>query len=207
MDKLKPGIFLDRDNTINKEAEGGYVLKWKNFEFMPDAIEALKLLYSTGLPLFVVSNQSCIDKGLITGEDAQDIMMQMQINIMKHDIKLSGIMFCPHTKEECCSCKKPEPGMLYYTAIMNNICLKDSYMIGDSWTDIEAGERANISHKVYINQALKINEIYPEYVLNPDGVFQWPYESLPEHRKDTIECKSFLLAAQWVVENERRRNG
>jgi histidinol phosphatase-like enzyme len=120
-------------------------------------------------------------------------MAIMMEKLSSHRVVIRDIMVCPHTKEECCSCRKPEPGMLYFLARQNDICLKDSYMIGDSSTDMEAGYRAGLPHRLKIDVEMEEN--------------YYIHSGTNEYAKGMVECKSFLLAAQWVVENERRRNG
>jgi len=178
MNKLQRAIFLDRDGVISKKIEG-YVLKWEDFEFVPDAIPALKLLYKTGLPLFVVSNQSCANKGLIKFYQAEHIMDMMKYQLQRNNIYIRASIICPHTAEQKCSCRKPKPGMLYYLARVHDICLEDSYIIGDSWSDIQAGFNANVKYCLLINN-------------KPEKMWF----------DNVIKCDTFLLAAEWAVEKE-----
>lgn len=186
MDRLKPAIFLDRDGVINKRIVDGYVLKWEDFKFMPDAIPALKLLYSTRLPLFVVSNQLCVNAEMIKYYQAGNIMEQMREQLEKSHIRIRAAMICPHTADEHCSCRKPEPGMIYTLARHNNICLEDSYIIGDSWSDIDAGYRAHISHTI------KVGDMFD-------------YGNYEDFMENVTVVGTFLLAAQWVVEDYDKR--
>jgi D-glycero-D-manno-heptose 1,7-bisphosphate phosphatase len=56
--------------------------------------------------------------------------------------KIDGVYYCPHEKLPPCSCRKPEPGMLFIAAREHQVDLGASWMIGDSEIDIEAGKRA-----------------------------------------------------------------
>lgn len=191
--RLKPAIFMDRDGLINKKIEDSFVLKWEEFEFMPDAIEALKLLYSTTLPLFVVSNQLCINARLAERNVVRDIMCRAIKKMSIGNNHITAWMICPHTKEEHCSCRKPQPGLLYCLARDYNICLEDSYMIGDSESDIQAGYNAKIKNRLWINP-----ELLQKVIASKDIAIDCITE--------TVICKSFLSAAKWVVENERRKS-
>jgi D-glycero-D-manno-heptose 1,7-bisphosphate phosphatase len=139
----KKVIFIDRDGVINKKMpEGDYVKTWSEFEFLPGAIEALKMLYEAGYSIFVITNQRGIARGIMRKEDLDDIHNRMAIELEKYGVKLVGIYYCPHNDEDNCDCRKPKPGLLLRAAKEHNFDLKDSIFIGDSIKDIQAGINA-----------------------------------------------------------------
>jgi histidinol-phosphate phosphatase family protein len=139
----KKVIFIDRDGVINKKMpEGDYVKTWSEFEFLPGAIEALKILYEAGYSIFVITNQRGIARGIMRKEDLDDIHNRMVIELEKYGVKLAGIYYCPHNYEDNCNCRKPKPGLLLRAAKEHNFDLKDAIFIGDSLKDIQAGINA-----------------------------------------------------------------
>lgn len=144
-------IFLDRDGTINKYV--GFLRKTEEFELLPDAADAIKLINSSGYLAVVVTNQPVIARGEVTWDGLEEIHNKMETEIGKQGAYLDAIYFCPHHPHKGyegevpelkfdCDCRKPKPGMLIKAAEELNIELKSSYMIGDSDSDVAAGEAA-----------------------------------------------------------------
>jgi len=134
-------IFLDRDGVINENSED-HVKSWDEFQFIPHAIRTIRELTETGLPIFVVTNQGAINRGMMSVDDLNDIHTRMLAAITEGGGKITKVYFCPHTPQEKCNCRKPEPGMLLQAAEEYNIDLSKSFMVGDAWTDMAAGREA-----------------------------------------------------------------
>lgn len=136
-------IFIDRDGVINRNAsEHDYIKSWDEFHFYTNAISALKRITEKKIPIFVISNQRGIARGLMSGQDLNNIHENMIKKLINNNAIVSGIYYCPHDKKDLCNCRKPAPGMITQAATENNIDLANSFMIGDSRDDIEAGKRA-----------------------------------------------------------------
>lgn len=167
---MRRGIFLDRDNTINKN-EGGYLLGWDQFEFLPGVLEAFFELYQMDYDVFVVSNQSGIAEGLeykdsaVTHGTIATLFDIMCIKIDRHIHGMTGrpystarslvvrqFMFCPHASDAGCACRKPKPGMIYSLAVKWEIDLSKSWMIGDQDSDMRAGYNAGIWRMIKIER-------------------------------------------------------
>ena len=146
-------LFLDRDGVINRKLEGRYVRNWKEFEFMPNALFAIKKLSKRFKRILVVTNQQGIGKGIMTVNDLSLLHQSMQKEIVKNGGKIDKVYFCPHLEKENFNCRKPEIGMIQY-AIKDfpDINLEQSFLIGDSSSDIEAGERAGLKSIKVDNQ-------------------------------------------------------
>jgi len=134
-------VFVDRDGVINERADGGFVLAWDAFRFRPDALEALRILRAADLPVVVVSNQSCVGRGMLTIEALQGIMARMVDELERNGAPLSAWYCCPHAPDAGCDCRKPKPGMLLRGAREGGFDLSRSHMIGDAASD-EAAARA-----------------------------------------------------------------
>ena len=139
-------IFLDRDGVINRNPlNWGYVRTWKEFNFIPNAQKAIRDLTENGYRIIVVTNQAGIGRGLFSEESLTDIHSRMVADIKDAGGSIDTIYYCPHHPEAGCKCRKPKPGMLTRATREKNIELPDAYLIGDSTTDIEAGQRAGVS--------------------------------------------------------------
>ena len=132
-------VFLDRDGVINRNLDNDYVKNWNEFEFLPNSLEAIKLLTDAGYQLIVVTNQACIGKGIVSPQMLDAIHHQMVSEIENTGGSLRVIYHCPHRDDDNCKCRKPKPGMLIQAASEHAINLNNAYLIGDSMRDIEAG--------------------------------------------------------------------
>jgi len=156
--KNSKAVFLDRDGVINRNREE-YVLDVSEFEFLPNAVEALKLLKANGYDVHIISNQSCVARGLLSMKKLNEITEYMMKNIRRLSADIDSINYCPHHPDEKCSCRKPNTGMLEQLAEKNGYSFKNIWLIGDQPTDIQAGNRFGcktilITEKNYINTSL-----------------------------------------------------
>lgn len=135
-------IFLDRDGVINRKLEDDYVKSWDEFEFLPNAIEALQTLTENDFRLIIVTNQRGIARGWMTEADLQNIHAQMLSVLQSCGVTIAGIFYCPHDRNQC-DCRKPLPGLFWQARQkFPAINFAASIMIGDSRSDMEAGAAA-----------------------------------------------------------------
>ncbi len=132
-------LFLDRDGVLNERVEGGYVLDWSGFVWRPGVIAALHDVTLSDLAIVIVSNQSCIGRGLVSADRIATIMERVVDELDRSDVHLNAWYCCPHTPLDGCQCRKPRAGMLREAALNVGLDLQSSYLIGDSESDIEAG--------------------------------------------------------------------
>ncbi len=141
-------VFLDRDNTIMEDP--GYLSDPGAVKLLPGVELALKSLKQAGFKIVVVTNQSGVARGILTEETLENIHAELRRQLAEKGTHLDAIYYCPfhpegnvekYTKESDLS--KPQPGMLLKAAEEMDIDLKNSWMVGDSPRDIEAGQRAN----------------------------------------------------------------
>ena len=154
-------IFLDRDGTINKMV--GFVTKPEQFELIEGTAEAIKAINKSGYLAIVVTNQPVIARGDCTFEELQTIHDKMETELGKAGAFVDAIYVCPHHTDKgfegerpeykCnCDCRKPKPGLLLQAAKDFNIDLSESYMIGDSHRDVEAGENAGVKKSIKVEE-------------------------------------------------------
>ena len=135
-------VFLDRDGTVNAKApEGDYVTSWEQFEFLPGAVEAVRLLSARGVRLVVVTNQRGIALGRMTEQDLADIHRRMCDALTAAGGAIAEVYHCPH-EANTCDCRKPEIGMfLQAQRDFPDIRFEHSAVIGDSSSDMLAARR------------------------------------------------------------------
>ncbi|MBI2048869.1 MAG: HAD-IIIA family hydrolase [Candidatus Liptonbacteria bacterium] len=143
--KPKKVVFLDRDGVINKRPpKGDWVKKWEEFEFLPGAVEAVKLLTEAGYEIYMISNQAGIARGAMTEDALHDINSRMEAEFNRGGGKLQGIYYCPHGWDSPCECRKPKPGMFFRAALDHYIDLPSAIFIGDDERDKVAGDAAGV---------------------------------------------------------------
>lgn len=139
----KRAVFVDRDGTINVEKD--YLYRIEDFEFIPGAPEAIRLLNEAGFLVVVVTNQSGVARGYYTEEDVEILHRHIAAELGKAGARVDAWQYCPHhpagrgSYSLPCRCRKPLPGMLMEAARRHNIDLAASVMIGDKLADMKAG--------------------------------------------------------------------
>jgi len=136
MNKLKT-VFVDRDGVINQE-RSDYVKSISELEIYPNVAKNIKLLKDAGFLVIVVTNQSAVNRGIITHEMVNQIHNSIQVHLKKYGTFLDGFYYCPHTPDENCNCRKPKSGLLEKAILELNVDLNSSWMIGDRDSDVEA---------------------------------------------------------------------
>jgi len=138
-------LFLDRDGVINVKLDGKYVRNTDEFEFMPGAEFAIAHLSKIFKRILIVTNQQGIAKGIMSAEDLNVLHQYMLQQLKVEGGVIEKIYYCPHLAAENCSCRKPNPGMIQQAIIdFPAIKIEESYLIGDSDTDIIAGEKMEL---------------------------------------------------------------
>jgi len=131
-------VFLDRDGVICRNRPD-HVKSWDEFAFLPYALDSLAHLVDLNMPIIVVTNQAVINRGIVTAETVEKIHRRMVAEIERTGGRIDGVYYCPHRPDEHCDCRKPQPGLLRHAAADLGIELEGSYLVGDAWTDIQAG--------------------------------------------------------------------
>lgn len=168
-------VFLDRDGTINKYV--GFLRDIYEFELLPGAAEAIKMINESGYLAIVVTNQPVVARGEVTLKQLEMIHNKMETLLGQQGAYVDGIYFCPHHPNKGykgeraelkikCECRKPKPGMLLEAAKDFHINLAESWMIGDSESDILAGIEAGCRTALIdggcenVGQAVTVNSLY-----------------------------------------------
>ena len=133
--------FLDRDGVINVDpGPPGWVMRWEDFHFIEGALAALRRLHENGFTAVVITNQSCIGRGLATLETIQQVNAKMAEAVAEAGGRLAGVYVCPHPRTAECSCRKPKPGLIQQAARDLGLDPSRAFLVGDYGRDIAAGE-------------------------------------------------------------------
>jgi histidinol-phosphate phosphatase family protein len=146
---MLPTIFLDRDGVLI-ENKPDYVRDWSQVEFFPEAIRALSLSATRNYKIVIVTNQSAVGRGVISLETAHEINRLLIHSIHQQGGRVDGIYMCPHKPDDGCSCRKPKPGLLLQAAKDLSVDLRRSWMIGDAWSDLQAGQNAGVRQLILL---------------------------------------------------------
>ena len=143
----RPGIFLDRDNTLI--VDHGYTFRIEEFAWVTGAPAAVRRFCEAGLEVFIVTNQGGVGLGMFSEQDLTRFHVHLGCEAERHGAKITDIAYCVHHPKATrpgfqtpCGCHKPEPGLLLSLAEKWRIDLAKSVMIGDKQSDVEAGRRA-----------------------------------------------------------------
>lgn len=157
MIKETKAIFLDRDGVINKKRDD-YVKSINELEIFPEIGENIWKLKKMGFLIIVITNQSAINRGIITLEKLEEIHSSIQKCLEEKSCNIDRFYFCPHRPNEKCDCRKPKAGLLIQAIEDYSINPSKSWMIGDCLTDIQAGEKVGCK-TILLKENLSFSEV------------------------------------------------
>lgn len=154
-------VFLDRDGVINEivynedTEQMDSPMNISQFKLLPNVSDAIKKFKANGFYVFIVTNQPAAAKGKTTLLKLYDINTSFVNEMKKENADIDGVKMCMHypkklelTKDEYlikeCNCRKPKSGMIESIVDKYNIDLNNSYMVGDSFTDVQCGINAGV---------------------------------------------------------------
>ena len=149
-------IFLDRDGVVNKEVR--YLYRLSDFEFIDGIFDACLYFQKLEYKIVIITNQSGIARGYYNEIDYRKLTEWMLGQFNDNGINILDIFYCPHDPESLCECRKPKPGMLIEAKDKYNVSMKDSWMIGDSESDIKAANAAGISKTILVRSGHRVDE-------------------------------------------------
>lgn len=142
---MSKAIFLDRDGVLVNNSKHYYIWKTDQLVLIDGAVENLKMLSNKGFQLFIVSNQGGISRGLYSKDDIEKLHTELIETFRRNQIEISEIAFCPHHPEiEKCLCRKPDSLMVEKLVAKYKLSKSNSYLIGDSRSDMDAAQKAGI---------------------------------------------------------------
>ncbi len=176
-------IFLDRDGVINQLVfyhEQGIIdspYTIAQYKLIDGVCDAINLFHQQGFKVVVVSNQPGVAKGYIDLAMFEALRNKMKSDLAAGGALVDGEYYCLHHPEAAvpeyrivCDCRKPKPGLLLRAAHELSLDLAGSWMIGDNFTDVQAGAAAGCRTillgraKCELCRLLDENNTHPDFI-------------------------------------------
>ncbi|MCK4994859.1 MAG: D-glycero-beta-D-manno-heptose 1,7-bisphosphate 7-phosphatase [Candidatus Omnitrophica bacterium] len=162
-------IFLDRDGVINRDKRD-YVRSWDEFDFLPNVFVALRKLTELRYKIIIISNQAGISKGLYTQGSLSEMTEKMLERIRRNSASIHAVHYCQHRDEDNCSCRKPKTGLFKQALLGKAIDLNETFFVGDSQRDIEAGKNLGCKTILVLSGHTKKEQEVLDFKFKPDFV-------------------------------------
>jgi D-glycero-D-manno-heptose 1,7-bisphosphate phosphatase len=162
---MNAAVFLDRDGTLIDDID--YLSGFDQIALFPWTVDALRLIARAGYLTVVVTNQSAVARGIVTEDFVRATHAELNRRLERGGAHIDAFYFCPHHPDATieqyrreCRCRKPEPGMLEDAVRDLSIDLSRSWMVGDRWIDVAAGNAASVrSVLVRSGHAARVEEV------------------------------------------------
>jgi D-glycero-D-manno-heptose 1,7-bisphosphate phosphatase len=149
-------VILDRDGTINEDRPQ-YVQSPDDWVPLPGSLEAIAQLNHAGWHVVLATNQAGLGRGLFDMAVLNAIHTRMHKRLGAVGARVDAIFFCPHTPEDKCHCRKPEPGLFEQIAQRFNVDMRQVPAVGDSLRDVQAAAAAGCpTHLVLTGKAFEL---------------------------------------------------
>lgn len=132
-------LVLDRDGVINHESKE-FIRTPEQWRPLPGSLEAIAAFCRAGWVVAVASNQSGVGRGLFNEATLDDIHATMRAAVSGAGGELGRIVYCPHTPDAGCPCRKPRPGLLNQLSTIYALPTAEMVVVGDSARDIAAAQ-------------------------------------------------------------------
>jgi D-glycero-D-manno-heptose 1,7-bisphosphate phosphatase len=164
-DPIGPAVFLDRDGVLNRSILRGNVTHppstLEEFEFLPGVHQATRRLATAGFALVVVTNQPDVARGIQTRAQVE------QMNaLIRESLPVLDVLTCYHDSGDNCDCRKPRPGMLTGAARRWGLDLSRSFMVGDRWSDVAAGQAAGCQALLVLTPQSELERCRPVHCVH-----------------------------------------
>ena len=141
-------VFLDRDGVINKyPGHGDYVKRVRDLRIFPKVFSAIKRLNKAKYKVFVISNQACVGRGVISQKKLDQITRKLIKIAHSKGARFDGIFYCTHHPDDNCECRKPAIGNIKKALALVGktlVSTKEMFFIGDTDKDILTGYNAGM---------------------------------------------------------------
>jgi D-glycero-D-manno-heptose 1,7-bisphosphate phosphatase len=171
---MKRAVFLDRDGVINEVLTNRvkFVNKPHELYFLPGVPEAIKKLNVFFDFIFVVTNQGGIGLGFMKESQLIKIHDHMIAELKKEGAIIHDVVYCPHKPKSGCDCRKPHSKLIEDLGKKYDINLSQSYMVGDTDTDIIAGKKAG-TKGVFLGESDSLADaVFPDLISAVDWIIE-----------------------------------
>ena len=151
-------VILGRDGILNAYRED-HVKAPEEWVPLPGALEAVARLNHAGWHAVVATNQAGIGRGMIDMASVNAVHARMNRELLAAGGRIDAVFFCPHTPEDGCGCRKPQPGMMREIGARYGVDLGHVPMVADTLRDLLAAQAAGCEpHLVLRGRAAGIGD-------------------------------------------------
>jgi D-glycero-D-manno-heptose 1,7-bisphosphate phosphatase len=179
-------VFVDRDGTIAEEM--GYLNHVSRFHMFPFVPGAIRRLNDANLLVVVITNQSGVARGYFPETLVHAIHDRMTQQLAAENVHVDAIYYCPHSSEDRCGCRKPKPGLLERAAREHCLDLRQSFVIGDRYADIELAHRVGA-------RGILVRTGYGQ------GELAWKVATWP--KPPDFVAEDLAAASDWILRQKR----
>jgi D-glycero-D-manno-heptose 1,7-bisphosphate phosphatase len=188
-------VFIDRDGTISEEV--GYINHVSRFRLFPYAPAAIKHLNENGWLAIVITNQAGVARGYFSEDTIQAVHDAMTNELKSNGAQLDAVYYCAHHPSVGeppyrfdCDCRKPKPGLISRAAKNFDIDLKESWMVGDRYSDVELARNAGVKSM---------------FVLSGYGRGEWEHQRASWAEQPDLVAEDLLEAVRLIVSGSVER--
>jgi D-glycero-D-manno-heptose 1,7-bisphosphate phosphatase len=131
-------VIFDRDGTINADSDE-YIKSPDEWMPLPGALEAIARLNHAGWHAVIASNQSGLGRGLFDVASLNAMHAKMHKMLAAQGARIDAVFYCPHSPDEGCHCRKPQPGLFEQIGERFGVDLRGTPVVGDGLRDLQAG--------------------------------------------------------------------
>ncbi len=202
-------VLLDRDGVINEDVGPPGVLHPNQLVLTPGAGHAVARLKQAGCWIAIITNQSCVGKGLVSLEELHDIHFRLQEMLIKEhpQAQVDKIYQCTSTKENHNvndPRQKPRPGMIYEAMADFSTTIDDCCFVGDTATDLEAAASASVPSRWLVATGYGSNLMKATTTTTiPEMEPVWIESIVPGIVSSAVPfwyCQNLAQAVDWILE-------
>jgi D-glycero-D-manno-heptose 1,7-bisphosphate phosphatase len=178
----RTAVFLDRDGVVNRcylrEGTTRPPQTLEQLEILPGVESAVADLAAAGFLLIVVTNQPDVARG-----DQSHATVNQIHEALYQRLAFDDIFACFHDEHHQCACRKPKPGMMHAARDRWNVDLSRSFLVGDRWSDVVAGQAAGC-HSILVDTPFsKAEKCRPDYTARDlRGAADWILQTRGDKR-------------------------
>lgn len=164
-------VLIGRDGVINRRLGSGFVRSWAQFEFLPRAVEALRLLAKNGFQTIVISREEGVATGLMNKAELQALTSRFLLEVALSGGHILQVLSCVHPRESDCECLAPSPGLWQHAIAEHSIEAGEAYVICDSVADLEAASSLALPGTLVVRNGFFAEDIGCSDGMNLAGCF------------------------------------
>lgn len=135
---MRVAVFFERDGVLSRSSAGnGTPTRLEDFRVLDEVAGPLQLLREAGFYLFATTNQPGVTSAAPPRRE-----LDLMHDLLLRKLGLNEVLVCPHSMDDHCPCRKPQPGLLREAARRHGVDLDHSFVVSDRWIDAEMADAA-----------------------------------------------------------------